>query len=322
MNYYNEIDAYCAQWLRNLIAAGLIPDGFVDERSIKDVQPKDLVGYTQCHFFAGIGGWPLALRLAGWPDDREIWTGSPPCQPFSNAGRRGGYDDARHLAPKWLELIKQCQPAGIAGEQVAGAFTDAKHHWIDDLQDALEAQGYATGQIVLPACCLGAAHIRQRGWFVAQRLGHAGGERLPQQQRVPGDIRQEASANPGEAIERGGTPVGGVADAGSERRQQDARGPHGNEEAHGREGRNGGEPDSDNQFAGHGEVHGCSTPHSQWTLADWLHCRDEKWRPVEPGSKPLADGVPGRVGRLRAYGNAIVPQVAAEVIGAFMEATK
>jgi DNA (cytosine-5)-methyltransferase 1 len=56
-----------------------------------------------------------------------------------------------------------------------------------------------------------------------------------------------------------------------------------------------------------------------WRDADWLHCRDGKWRPVEPGTFPLAHGAPARVGRLRAYGNAIVPQAAAEVIAAYME---
>lgn len=84
-HYYNEIDPFAAQWLRNLIAAGHLPAGDVDERSIVDVRPDDLKGYVQCHFFAGIGGWPLALRMAGWPDDREVWTGSCPCQPAVGA---------------------------------------------------------------------------------------------------------------------------------------------------------------------------------------------------------------------------------------------
>ena len=84
--YYNEHDAYAAAWLRNLIAAGHIAAGDVDARDIQDVTPDDLTGYTQCHFFAGLGGWSYALRLAGWPDDRPVWTGSCPCQPFSTAG--------------------------------------------------------------------------------------------------------------------------------------------------------------------------------------------------------------------------------------------
>ena len=71
--YYNEHDRFAAAWLRELINAKLIADGDVDERDIQDVQAADLAGYTQCHFFAGIGGWSYALRLAGWPDDRSVW---------------------------------------------------------------------------------------------------------------------------------------------------------------------------------------------------------------------------------------------------------
>lgn len=87
--YYNELDAFAAQWLRNLIAAGHIAAGEVDERSIVEVQPDDLRVFTQCHFFAGIGGWSHALRLAGFDDARPVWSGSCPCQPFSAPGSQG-----------------------------------------------------------------------------------------------------------------------------------------------------------------------------------------------------------------------------------------
>jgi DNA (cytosine-5)-methyltransferase 1 len=88
MNYYNEFDPKAAAWLRELIAAGQIPRGEVDDRSIVEVRPGDLAGYVQCHFFAGIGGWAYALKLAGWPESRSVWTASLPCQPFSPAGQR------------------------------------------------------------------------------------------------------------------------------------------------------------------------------------------------------------------------------------------
>ncbi len=68
-HYYNENDKFAAKWLENLILCGLIPHGVVDMRSIADVKAEDLQNFTQCHFFAGIGGWPLAFRIAGWPDD-------------------------------------------------------------------------------------------------------------------------------------------------------------------------------------------------------------------------------------------------------------
>lgn len=160
--YYNEIDPYAAEWLRNLIAHGELPAGDVDERSISDVQPRDLLGYTQCHFFAGIGGWPLAARLAGWDDTSAIWTGSCPCQPFSQAGKRGGFKDPRHLWPEFFRLIAECQPAIVFGEQVASA-----SDWIVAVRSDLEAVGYAVGAMPIEASSAGARHSRPRWWFVA-----------------------------------------------------------------------------------------------------------------------------------------------------------
>ena len=162
--YYNEIDPYAAQWLRNLIAAGHIAAGDVDERSIKDVNANDLKDYTQCHFFAGIGGWSLALRLAGWPDERPVWTGSCPCQPFSAAGKNAGLADERHLWPDWFSLIQERRPSVIFGEQVEAAIG---HGWLDIVQADLERTDYACGAVGIPAASVGAPHRRQRLWFVA-----------------------------------------------------------------------------------------------------------------------------------------------------------
>jgi DNA (cytosine-5)-methyltransferase 1 len=156
--YYNEIDPFAAQWLRNLIAAGHIADGDVDERSIVDVRPDDVRGYTQCHFFAGIGGWSLALRLAGWPDDRPVWTGSCPCQALSSAAR--GRNTAADLWPAWLPLISANKPRALFGEQVA-----QKADWLDRLCDDLDPLGYEIGAAVLPAVSVGKDHARPRIYF-------------------------------------------------------------------------------------------------------------------------------------------------------------
>lgn len=161
--YYNEINHYAAQWLRHLIAAGHIAPGDVDERSILEVQPDDLRGYTQCHFFAGIGGWSYALRLAGWPDDRPVWTGSCPCQPFSAAGKHRGSEDARHLWPAFFRLIRECCPGSVFGEQVAGA---AGLAWLDHVYGDLESAGYAAAAASLPAGGIGAPHKRDRLYWV------------------------------------------------------------------------------------------------------------------------------------------------------------
>lgn len=163
LHYYNEIDPYAVAWLRNLMAEGLIPDGDIDTRSIEDVRPIDLAGYVQCHFFAGIGGWPLALKLAGW-SNRKLWTGSCPCQPFSFAGKGIGTSDKRHLWPDWFHLIAQCRPPIIFGEQVANAIG---HGWLDGAFGDLEGQHYACGAVVLSASAANAPHRRDRLWIVA-----------------------------------------------------------------------------------------------------------------------------------------------------------
>jgi DNA (cytosine-5)-methyltransferase 1 len=163
--YYNENDPHVASWLKGLIAHDFIPAGEVDERSIVDVQPSDLAGFTQHHFFAGVGGWGLALRIAGWPDDRPIWTGSCPCQALSSSAR--GRNVAPDLWPAWFSLIAASRPRAIFGEQVAH-----KGAWLDRVCDDLGPLGYEVGAAVLPAVSIGADHARPRIYFV----GYANGD--------------------------------------------------------------------------------------------------------------------------------------------------
>ena len=360
--YYNEFEPYAAEWLRNLIKAGHIAPGDVDSRSILDVRPDDLRPYTQCHFFAGIGVWSHALRLAGWDDDRPVWTGSCPCQPFSSAGKQKGTEDERHLWPVWFDLIRACRPPVVFGEQVAAA---VGHSWLDTVQTNLEAEGYATGAVVLGAHSVGAPHIRQRLWFVANNnnkglegrigvsersselvawprgswksgeLADSTGIRFDKQRGgQTTEIQRECAERKGEyqeptcswELQGGSEGLGGI------RRLADSM--HAGRTERGAE-------SGDGSAAGSGSVSrpantDVSNEHerpsgweqqvrqfrstrSNWSDADWLYCRDGKIRPVEPGTFPLVNGATSRVGRLRAYGNAIVPQVAAEVIAAFME---
>jgi DNA (cytosine-5)-methyltransferase 1 len=309
-HYYNEFDKYAAQWLRNLIDAGHIAPGDVDDRSISDVRPSDLVGYTQCHFFAGIGGWSLALRLAGWPDDRPVWTGSCPCQPFSVAGQGAGVADERHLWPHWFHLIRAVRPPTVFGEQVEAA---VNHGWLDLVQDDMEGEGYAFAPIGIPAAGVGAPHIRQRLWFVADsRRGSSVDECGPRHmERI---VLPETGWS--ETADRLGIDCVAMLDQLADHHQ-------------GSQGREPVRQRTTECTAGSGRMAGEqvgvpgraweSRGTSPWSRCDWLPCRDGKWRPVEPGTFPLAHGVSNRVGRLRAYGNAIVPQVAAEVIRAYME---
>ncbi|EKD3228043.1 DNA cytosine methyltransferase [Escherichia coli] len=309
MNYYNEWDKGAAAWLRELIKQGHIPFGVVDERSITEIRPEDLDGFTQCHFFAGIGGWPLALRLAGVSEDTPLWTGSPPCQPFSSAGKQLGQFDQRHLAPVFLDLISECGPPVLFGEQVAPAIAKS---WMCDLQAHLEGEDYAVGFAVLPACSIGAPHKRDRLFFGAYNLAESlraerGGERV--HGLGEGD-KTQGSRTATESTGRGDS--GGLGNTDSERLQRERR----DSDSQGREGQ---DIRQVGLLDGAGAENNTTNPHHGfWSDADWLGCRDGKFRPVEPGTFPLANGIPARVGRLRGYGNAIVPQVAAEFIKAFM----
>jgi DNA (cytosine-5)-methyltransferase 1 len=298
-SYYNEINPYAAQWLRNLIAAGHIAPGDVDERSIADVRADDLASYSQCHFFAGIGGWSLALRLAGWPDDRPIWTGSCPCQPFSAAGKGAAADDERHLWPDWFRLIRVARPPILFGEQVEAAIGWG---WLDLVHADLGSQGYATGFAVLPACGVGAPHIRQRLWFVAQSGGAERGSRRPERNGADGGRPYGEPAGSGVAglvahHDGGGQLV--AAGSLAEPQHYGLQGPL--------------RPELRSIPAGQHQPLGRS---GAWDDLEWLPCTDGKARPTKPGLFPLAAGLSARVGKLRAAGNAIVPQCAAEFIRA------
>ncbi|MBR8846715.1 Modification methylase HhaI [Klebsiella variicola] len=342
--YYNEIDPFAAQWLRNLIAAGHIAPGEVDERSIEDVTPDDLRGFTQCHFFAGIGVWSHSLRLAEWPDDRPVWTGSCPCQPFSAAGKGDGFADERHLWPHFFHLISERRPQHVFGEQVAAGNANV---WFDIVQADLEGMGYAFGLVPFTSAGIGAPHIRERAYWVAdanlQYESTARNEARTAEPVRSGEIIWLANSarerrdgvdpllqrkEPGRYSQSlpeitGSRSTDGLGNSNVTRLE----GFGGNDGAAGRERATG-------PVAAPGvhlrplEVNGF------WRDADWLFCRDGKWRPVEPGTFPLVDGAaarlgrvePGvarvassnRVGRLKGYGNAINARAAAAFIRAYM----
>lgn len=162
--YYNEFDIKTALWLEELSRCGLISDGVIDARDIRNVKSEEVKGYKRCHWFAGIGGWEEALRLAGWPATRSIWTASCPCQPFSVAGKQKGEEDERHLWPVLAALIRQCKPDCVIGEQVS---SKDGYEWIDGVRSDLEAEGYTFGAADLPAASQGSPHIRNRLFWVA-----------------------------------------------------------------------------------------------------------------------------------------------------------
>ncbi|ELY2768429.1 DNA cytosine methyltransferase [Cronobacter malonaticus] len=355
--YYNEIDPYAAQWLRNLIAAGHIAPGEVDERSIEDVTPDELRGFTQHHFFAGIGVWSHSLRLAGWPDDKPVWTGSCPCQPFSAAGKGDGFADERHLWPSLFHLISECRPQHVFGEQVASGNANT---WFDLVQADLEGMGYAFGLVPFAAAGVGAPHIRERAYWVANSnsslcdrrwsdrqtrwpehpdcgdvgwLAHASSERV----RTEG--LREISCTPREICrETGQQRIWAHAGASSSTADGMGYADLTRLERHFGDGGATGWQGQTGPTAAAGvhlrplEVNGF------WRDADWLFCRDGKWRPVESGTFPLVDGAAARLGRvqpalarmasrnragrLKGYGNAINSHAAMHFIEAFIMSHK
>ena len=290
--YYNENDPFAAAWLRNLIAAGLIAPGVVDERSIVDVQRLDIENYTQIHLFAGIGGWSYALRLAGWPDDRPVWTGSCPCQPFSSAGKRKGITDERHLWPEFRRLLAEHCPTTILGEQVASRLG---REWLAGVRVDLETLGYAVGAADLCAAGVGAPHPRQRLYWVADANGRDASTEGLQRGGQHGQQPQDSKNSPG---------LGDAEGAGLQEQWCEYR------------------PSGERHSGLVGFAMQTSVP--EWngpTVA--IECSDGARRvSAQPDSFPLAHGVSGRMGRLRAYGNAIIPQVAAEFIKAVQGAVR
>jgi len=320
--YYNENDQACVAVLKQCIADGVIAPGDIDSRSITDVKPEDLHGYTQCHFFAGGGLWSVAARLAGWADDRPIWTGSCPCQPFSVAGKGAGINDVRHLWPDFFRLIRAERPPVVVGEQVAGS---AGYGWLDGVRSNLAGENYASRGVDIPACAVDAPHIRQRLYWcavadtegVSGRTGFREGGTISNRPiasnsnggnvvlvHTEGERRGEGQPEP--IIRSGGAAVA-CADAPSDVGHTVGKGLE--------------------RLSGHGDASGQPvTPKptpapngSFWSGAEWIRCHDGKARRTEPSIRLLVDGLPGRVGLWRIGGNAIVPILAAEVIRALKE---
>ena len=320
-SYYNENDPIAAEVLRDLSFHEIIAPGMVDARSIKEIKPDDIARFTQCHFFAGAGTWSVAARLAGWPDDRPLWTASCPCQPFSVAGKGGGTDDPRHLWPDFFQLVRAVRPACIVGEQVGGA---AGYGWFDGICADLESEGYTCRAVDIPASAVNAPHKRSRLYWVAVAQPD-GGRGEGRSLRRPG---QSDCADGERAHGQSGGPDGGGAGHycpewdGMLIRPGDPEFECctcklGDAERAGLEG-----------HAGHGAAGGrplaagsAAAPDggNYWADADWIICHDGKARRTKPGLRLLANGLAGRVHLWRLAGNSIVAPLAAEILKALME---
>ena len=329
--YFNEHDPFAAEWLRNLYHGAV-----VDERSIADVLPADVADFRRVHWFAGVAGWEYALQLAGWPDEWPVWSGSCPCQPYSAAGKGEGDNDPRNLWPEFFRLIRECRPHVVFGEQVENAI---RHGWLDGVSTDLEGEGYAVGACVLGAHSVGAPHIRQRLFWVAiasrpecgsgtepsrqrgRTLHAADGGGAGRLEHAASDGRQQGRAESERGIVAGGCGAGGLGDTREPRLSL---------------------PEQPELSGAERDHEGRATQQPGGAWADFLliPCRDGKLRRIssQPGDEPLVNGIPrdlgrrkpalrsvakhargNRVGRLRGYGNAIVPQVAAVFVRVVIE---
>ena len=288
MDYYNDNEPFCCAWIERVIYSGKFGPAVIEQSSITEIT-TDLSDFTQCHFFAGIGGWKIALNMAGWPSEAPVWTGSCPCQPFSQAGKQKGVSDERHLWPAWFSLICQYLPPVIFGEQVASPLGRS---WLSGVLTDLETLGYRTAAADLCAAGIGAPHIRQRLWFVADRLGNtilSGRAAQPRKlERAQGTKKADTAYPPSR------DDANRLVQSNSDRFQER------NKTATTMGYRN-------------------TVDSASWTDLEWVLCADGKARPIKSGLCPVAYGIPKVAPKIAGYGNAIVPQVAATFIQAYMD---
>jgi len=267
--------------------------------------------------FSGIGGFSLGLERTGgfetvafceyepfpravlarhwpnvpcFPDVRElkgsdidgpvdVICGGYPCQPFSTAGQRRGKEDDRHLWPEFSRLVAELRPTWVIGENVAGHISMG----LDDVLSDLEGQGYACRAFVIPACAVDAPHRRDRVWAVAFSDRGNGQPSESERPRVrPAADRQGADAD------LGGASAKRAAMADAKRIRQSGQG----------------QPSITSNQA----------PNRKRETGDAFNERGRcEWLP-EPNVGRVAHGVSRRVDRLKALGNAVVPQIP-EMIG-------
>jgi DNA (cytosine-5)-methyltransferase 1 len=291
------------------------------------------VGMKVLDLFSGIGGFSLGLERAGmqtvafceiedyprrvlkkhWPDvpifedikklkgedcgPVELICGGYPCQPFSTAGKRGGEADDRALWPEYLRLIRELRPRWVIGENVAGHISMG----LDKVLSDLEAEGYTWEAFVIPACAVDARHRRDRVWIVANS-GRA-------TSTTRNNKREKYQQKNGDKIRPFNRPV--CATMANTSISNDGRSNTGAIEGQKPESGNGGIKShvSDSKIKG---LEGCGA--SFRTGPEYSRFGGSRRWPTEPAVGRVANGIPSRVDRLKALGNAVVPQIP-EIIG-------
>ena len=220
----------------------------------------------------------------------DLITGGYPCQPFSVAGKQRGQEDDRHLWPAMLEIIKTVRPTWVLAENVAGHIKLG----LDEVLSDLEGEGYTARPIIVPACAVNAPHRRDRVWILGytEHNGRNGSENSKStKQRSDGN--EERKEKPGEFTRSSNTreenAIANVTHTDSQRRRS----------------RNPKRKNAKN-------VGQLSRSERR------IPCGMEQWD-TEPGVGRVANGIPDKVAKLRGLGNAIVPQVAYEIMQAILK---
>jgi len=151
----------------------------------------------------------------GWRNStRVVLCGGFPCQPYSAAGKRLGKEDARHLWPEMLRVIRECSPDAVVGENVSGIVSWDGGLVFEEVQTDLEAEGYEVQAVVVPACAVGAPHRRDRVWFVANAsstggIRQNGGKPNNHSQRI-GAESELGRVTVSDGVEGGGESFAGI----------------------------------------------------------------------------------------------------------------
>lgn len=204
---HTDIDPYCCAVLRARVEDGSLPPADVLCADVRELGWETIAKYSHIDLFAGIGGSPLGLLWAGWPDDLSIVTGGFPCQDISYAGKGAGLDGARSgLFWETIRVIDIARPDWVLVENVGALSTRGLRRVADAMGQV--GGGYGIHAFRVGAWAAGSPQRRERWWIVAHAIGggpiaRAGGSRKEAAARLGRD-------QPGDGGDRGrmGDPAG------------------------------------------------------------------------------------------------------------------